>query len=813
MSQFADIAFPTAVRKEFTYGIPEDLKASLKPGMRVWVPLRKHTSIGMVVCTHSNTPDYEVRPVRKQLDTHPVVTSEILTLTEWVHTFYYASWGEVIQAALPAGLNFYAEKKLQLADQVPNNLNSPQKEITEAVESNSEMTLDEAQKRWNDGAESSALESLLDNGVLEVWEYPVRKVTPKMIKIWDWKTDDSRAEAEGLVESYRQKGKMHKWIQALEKLLDEELPAAQQQLTDREIFEHYTLNRIAKEEVIEAREVPSHQVKPRLEYAPEKIKTLNLHQEMAFGSIKQAIKADTYQAFLLHGVTGSGKTEVYIHALKYALDKGLGGLILVPEIALTPQTVRRFYQIFGNKIAVLHSRMSSRERYDSWLALRKGEKRIAIGPRSAVFAPIENLGLIVVDEEHDSSYKQVNPSPRYHARDVAVMRALFNNAAIVMGTATPSMVSYHRALTKKYELLDLPARHANATMPEVNILDLKQYRYAMKGPLAVPLYQQIKQVLSRQEQAIILYNRRGFASYQLCLDCGHVQECPNCSVSLTFHKRFNQLRCHYCGYTTRIRKQCEECGKSNLEHQGSGTQQVEEAIEELFAEARILRMDQDTTSRKGSHDRILQAFANREYDILVGTQLVAKGLDFPEVTLVGVVNADTELAFPSFNSGERMYQLLSQVAGRSGRAQKKGTVFLQTWQPEHDAIKHAQQHDYVGFAKKEMAFRRTRYYPPFSRLIKVIFKSRNMQRTGTVAQSYADAIRKVATDFPVLGPSPSAIARIQQYYRWECYLKLPITFNTREIEQLLDVINEQYKSNKPPKASTVRINIHVDAIS
>jgi len=781
--------------------------------MRVWVPLRKHTAIGMVVRTHGDIPDYQVRPIRKQLDAHPVVTSEILSLTQWVHSFYYASWGEVIQAALPAGLNFYAEKKLQLADHISPNLNDEQKEIIDAIKNSGELTLDEAQKRWNEGPANEAFESLLDNGVLEVWEYPVRKVTPKMIKIWDWKTKTGRADAVQIVEKYRQKGKLHKWIQALEKLLDEDLPAAQQELTNQEIFDHYTLNRIAKEQIIESREVPSHQIKPRLEYAPEKIKTLNLHQEAAFGAIKQAIEADSYEAFLLHGVTGSGKTEVYIHALKYALDKNLGGLILVPEIALTPQTVRRFYQIFGNKIAVLHSRMSSRERYDSWLALRKGEKRIAIGPRSAVFAPVENLGLIVVDEEHDSSYKQVNPSPRYHARDVAIMRALFNNAAIVMGSATPSMVSYHRALNKKYELLDLPARHANATMPEVNIIDLKQYRYAMKGPLAVPLYQQIKKVLARDEQVIILYNRRGFASYQICLDCGHVQECPNCSVSLTYHKRFNQLRCHYCGYATRIRQQCEECGKGNLEHQGSGTQQVEEAIEELFPEGRILRMDQDTTSRKGSHDRILQAFANREHDILVGTQLVAKGLDFPDVTLVGVVNADTELAFPSFNSGERMYQLLSQVAGRSGRAQKKGTVFLQTWQPNHEALKHAQKHDYLGFAKKEMAFRRTRYYPPFSRLIKVIFKGRNMQLTGNIAQSYAEAIRKVAAEFPVLGPSPSAIARIQQYYRWECYIKLPITLKTSQIEQLLDMINDQYQSNKPPKASTVRINIHVDAIS
>jgi len=769
----------------------------------------------MVVEIHDNTSAFEVRPVRRQLDKEPVLIGEMLMLTKWVHQFYYASWGEVIQAALPAGLNFYAEKVLELGKEVPDAdaLNDLQQQIITAVRESEELTLKEAHKRWNSSNEEQVLEELIAEEILEIWEQPVQKVTPKMVKIWDWKTGSSRNKALDLIADYREKDKMHKWVQALEKLTRHDLPDAQKNLTAQSLFSHYTLNRIAEEGLIEEKEVPSHQVKPKLEYAPEKIKKLNLHQEAAFTAIRQSVDSDEYRAFLLHGVTGSGKTEVYIHALKYALEKDMGGLILIPEIALTPQTVRRFYQIFGNQIAVLHSRMSSRERYDSWLALRTGEKKIAIGPRSAVFAPIHNLGLIVVDEEHDSSYKQVNPSPRYHARDVAVVRALFNDAAIVMGSATPSMVSYHRAHTDKYELLRLPARHADATMPEVSVIDLKQYRYAMKGPLAAPLYQQVNTVLEREEQAIILYNRRGFASYQLCPDCGHVQECPNCSVSLTYHKRFHQLRCHYCGYTTRIHQQCEECGKGNLEHQGSGTQQVEEEIEELFPQGRVLRMDQDTTSRKDSHDRILSAFGNREYDILVGTQLVAKGLDFPDVTLVGVVNADTELAFPSFNSGERMYQLLSQVAGRSGRAQKKGQVFLQTWQPDHDAVKHAQKHDYRGFAKKEMAFRKERFYPPFSRLVKFLFKGRNMQLTGTVARSYAKAIQMVATDFPVLGPSPAAIARVQRYYRWECYLKLPVSMGTKSIEQLLDAINEYYDDHKPPKASTVRINTHVDAIS
>jgi len=810
---FADIAFPTAVQKPFTYKIPAELQANLVPGVRVWVPLRKQTAIGMVVRLHNNKPEFKTRNIRKQLDAEPVLTPEILELTEWVHRFYYAGWGEVIQAALPAGLNFQAKEVLIPKIKKQMLLTSLQQEMVEAVKDSGWMVLEEADKRWSDKKEQKQLKSLINNRILEVWEQPVQKVEPKTVKVWDWKDGEAPGQAQKLIKQYHKEGKSYKWICALDKLRKLNLPLPQAILTDREQFNHYTLNRIADEGLIDSSEIPSYQVKPQLEFAPEKIRILNNHQQACYQTLRKAVDAGQFAPFLLFGVTGSGKTEVYIHALKYALEQDRGGLILVPEIALTPQTVKRFYQIFGNKIAVLHSRMNDRERFDSWLALRKGEKSVAIGPRSAVFAPVHNIGLIVVDEEHDASYKQVNPAPRYHARDVAIMRARFNDAVVVMGSATPSMVSYHRAGIGKYELLKLPARHAGATLPEVKVIDLKQYRYAMKGPLAVPLYQKTKQVLKRGEQAILLYNRRGYASYQLCKACGHIQECPNCSVSLTLHKKFGQLRCHYCGYATRMLQECEACGSTEMEHKGSGTQQIEEEIEQLFPQGRILRMDQDTTAGKGAHNRILTAFGEGEYDILVGTQLVAKGLDFPNVTLVGVVNADTELAFPSFASGERMFQLLSQVAGRSGRAEKPGVVYLQTWQPDHDAIVYAQKHDYRGFARKEVTFRKDRYYPPYSRLVRYLFKGKNMQFTGKVAEIYTESVRRVAKTLPVLGPSPAAIPRMQRYCRWECFLKLPLYFGTSDIEKLLDSIQNDYQHKKPPNASRIRINIHVDAIT
>ncbi len=524
------------------------------------------------------------------------------------------------------------------------------------------------------------------------------------------------------------------------------------------------------------------------------------------------LEAGQFQNFLLYGVTGSGKTEVYIHVLRKALEMGKGALVLVPEIALTPQTVRRFYQIFGDNIAVLHSRLNERERYEAWQDLQNGKKNIAIGARSAVFAPVRNLGVIVIDEEHDQSYKQEDPAPRYHAREVAIMRAFQTNSVVVMGSATPSMVSLRAVETGKSIRLDLPSRHAKARMPDVKIIDLKKYRKAMRGPLAVPLFLEIEQALARDEQVILLYNRRGFASYMQCEECGHIVECPNCSVSMTYHKYHHHLRCHYCGYSLPESNRCPNCQALALTEKGSGTQQIEEELQELFPEARILRMDQDTTTGKGAHARILNQFGAKKADILVGTQIVAKGLDFPDVTVVGVVNSDTELAFPSYRSSERMYQLLSQVAGRSGRSEKPGIVYFQTWQPEHPALLMAQQHDFNRFSEQEMAFRKQLSYPPFSRLLEISFRSTDAQLVKKVAILYSGCLSEAGGNAPILGPSPSAIFRANNEFRWECQLKIEPSNGAKAIEHLLDQTRERYEQKKPKGASKVKIRINVDAM-
>ncbi|MDZ7659543.1 replication restart helicase PriA [Fodinibius sp.] len=810
MSLYADIVFPTAVRRQFTYSLPEEYRVNAEVGKRVWVPLQKHKKIGIVVKIHNERPDFNTRPVQQVLDEKPIISDELLKLTEWIHRFYYCGWGEVIQAALPVGLNFYAQKYLTTKErELPDYLNDEETEIVKEIQQDESYLLVEAQKRWCD----KIIDKLVGQKLLEIWEQPEMKMDPSTDKLWQWKSEKSRGEARKIVEDHKKSGKNYKWVQALQTLTELDLPEFQKELTDFELLEYYTLNRIAEEGLLKYDEVETTNLSMKLEYDPAQLNTLNDEQQAAFNEIKKSIDKETFGSYLLYGITGSGKTEVYIHALKRVLEQGKGGLVLVPEIGLTPQIVKRFHLIFGDDIAVLHSRLTDRERYDAWRALQKGEKRIAIGARSAVFAPVQNLGLIVVDEEHDMSYKQEDPAPRYNGRDVAIMRAHINDIPVVLGSATPSMVSLFGTKKGKSEYLELNERPFDAKLPEVKLLDLKQYRSAMKGPIAIPLFEVIKEAIEKDEQAILLYNRRGFASYLQCATCGEIPECPNCSVSLTYHKSKKQLRCHYCGYSERQPRRCKECGNDTIESRGSGTQQLEEQISELYPNSETLRMDFDTTSGKNAHSKILKAFGRKEADILVGTQIVGKGLDFPDVTVVGVIDADTELAFPSFRSGERMYQLLSQVAGRSGRADKEGRVFFQTWQPDHPAIQQAKNHDYKSFARQELAYRKMLQYPPYSRIIRFVFKGEQESRVRKVAETFTDCLTEVLGSFDsVLGPSPAAIAKMQNFYRWESFIKINPKNGASAIEQMLDRTFDLFDDRKPKGASSVRINVNVDAL-
>ena len=501
-------------------------------------------------------------------------------------------------------------------------------------------------------------------------------------------------------------------------------------------------------------------------------------QQHALDALTRALDAERYATFLLHGVTGSGKTEVYIRALKRAVAQGRTGIILVPEIALTPQTVQRFRAPFGDRIAVLHSQMSAGERFDAWRALRDGRRSIAIGPRSAILAPLERLGLIVVDEEHEGSYKQFDPAPRYHARDVAVMRAHQAGAVCVLGSATPSLESVMNARWGKYTRLPMPERvpkadGTTATLPTVQIVDLtlEHKKHRLEGALSADLRAAIAARLRRREQVILLQNRRGYAPVIECEDCGWSPRCGACSVTLTYHKPRHRLRCHYCGWTTALPRACPTCASGDLTQLGTGTQRVEEELADLFPDATVLRMDRDTTGRKHAHHRILRRFEH-EGDVLLGTQMVAKGLDFGRVTLVGVVNADTGLLLPDFRAEERTVQLLMQVAGRAGRAERSGEVLLQTRNPAHPALLSVCAHDFGGFVKGALAERKLLGYPPFGRLASVEVRGPKRARAERLAETWAHALRQHAgASTEVLGPEPAFIARVKRQYRFRTILK------------------------------------------
>lgn len=530
-------------------------------------------------------------------------------------------------------------------------------------------------------------------------------------------------------------------------------------------------------------------------------------------AIEAVASASSGSVFLLHGVTGSGKTLVYLEVLRRVLAQGRGAIVLVPEIALTPQTVDRFRAVFGDQVAVLHSALSDGERYDAWLALRSGAKRIAIGARSALFAPIADLGAIIVDEEHESSYKQ-GESPRYHAREVAIVRAKEDRAVVVLGSATPSLETWSNATTGKYHLLALPQRVAGATLPQVAVLDMRAPRpvNSTPTPLLPPLEQAIADRLRKGEQTILLLNRRGYASFVQCERCGFVATCPRCSISLTYHRAPEALVCHYCRHTEPIPTRCPRGDGPFLRQRGLGTQQVERIVAERFPSARIARMDVDTTSAKWSHSEILDRVARREVDILLGTQMIAKGLDFPSVTLVGVIDADVGINLPDFRASERCFQLLSQVAGRAGRGALGGTVLIQTRVPNHHAVRAAVAHDYAGFVQEELAARREPPYPPNVRLANVVCSGADETLTADLAADVVARVQAALRALPeheitLVGPAPCPIERIKNRWRWHALIK------SRRPSELTRVCRYIVERVPIPRAGQLRIALDRDPVA
>lgn len=500
-----------------------------------------------------------------------------------------------------------------------------------------------------------------------------------------------------------------------------------------------------------------------------------------------------YFPYLLFGVTGSGKTEVYMELIEDALNKGKTSIVLVPEISLTPQMVLRFQKRFGDNIAAIHSALSDGEKYDEWRRIVKGEAKIVIGARSAIFAPLNNIGMIIIDEEHSDSYKQDDSNPRYNAKDIALVRGKYHNCPVIMGSATPSLEVFARAKKGVFKLLELPNRINGKSLPHINIIDMNEVISKTKGHFSPVLLDAISTRLLKNEQIILLLNRRGYSSFVTCKNCGYTFKCPNCDITLTYHKSSRTLRCHYCGYGTKVYDTCPECHEKSINDLGVGTEKVEEELNKLFPESRILRMDFDTTSRKGMHEKMIKAFKNHEYDILLGTQIVSKGLDFDNVTLVGVINADTSLNIPDFRSSETTFSLLAQVAGRAGRSDKEGEVIIQTFNPEHYAIQYTKRHDYLGFYNREMSIRRELKYPPYYYICYVKISGKDNKYIYEESLKITKLFHNKLTRMIVLGPSPCTIFKLNNIYRYGVILKYKSDEDLREV---LNKVIEHYKDNK-----------------
>ncbi len=777
-----DVALPLPTSQHFTYALPSGLKPP-PAGSRVLVPFGRQIRIGWVVGQASAAPP-GLKPIVSVLDREPSATPAILSLCRWVSSYYFAPLGLVIRSALPTLLSDASRDYLRLiADASPGDLPPKEERIVQALlASAGPRHVQTLAKELGMRSIWPHVRRLVADGVVTHDVLPPRQARPRTHRVVRLLKDlPDLSEREVMFRRAPRQREAFQWIEASGGRAD--LAVLLKRGFSRAVVNGLVRRGVAGIDVEARVRDPFASVRPdRRRPKPTPA------QHRALERLKAALEAGRPNPFLLFGVTGSGKTLVYLEVIEAALARGRGAVVLVPEISLTPQAVARFRGRFGDQVAVLHSGLSDGERYDAWRELRSGRRRIALGARSAIFAPVADLGVIVVDEEHDASYKQ-SDAPRYHARDLAVMRARTEGALCILGTATPSLESWQNCRSAKYERLDLPDRATGAPLPPVQLIDLKRFRRSgvdsndrpsQKGVageggmvLSPPLAEAIEHRLSRSEQVILLLNRRGYSSFVQCLDCGDVTPCPDCAVSLTYHRTARRLMCHHCGYVEPLPPRCGACGSTERSFQGLGTEQVERVVAMEFPTARIARMDVDTTSGKWSHRDILGRVERGEVDILMGTQMIAKGLDFPRVTLVGVVNADVGLHLPDFRATERTVQLLSQVAGRAGRGALGGEVLIQTRVPDHFAMRAVVDHDYPSFADRELDRRRTPRYPPHVRMVNVLFSSPEPSDAADAADAAADWVRnRGAVEHGMLtGPSRAPIERLHGRWRWHFLLR------------------------------------------
>lgn len=795
--RFIEVALPLPLRKTFTYSVPHNMRKHVRVGVRIMVPFGGRHLTGYAVALHEKlNPELEiketsVKEVVELLDAKPLLTEDILRLTQWVSNYYMSSWGEVLKASLPSGINTTFEQMVEITVGGRKRLVKSTKTISDRIlahlKQSGKTSLRELKKKFGSSQTQRALRKLLEFRYVDKFGVPnSQKIKPKhrkavrLLPLKDKKDRKLTNKQAKIVNTLIQNGNEMFFTELAKKTGVSDSP----------------INTLAKHGFVKVF-VKESRRDPFVNTNLLNIKdlTLTADQNEVLTQIEKALNGKKYKAFMLHGVTGGGKTEVYIRAMKSALGKGKSALMLVPEIALTPFFFKYLRSVFGNKVAILHSSLSPGERFDEWRRIRNNKARLVIGTRSAVFAPLQNLGLIIVDEEHDGSYRQ-HEAPFYNGRDVAVVRANFSDAVVLLGSATPALESFHNSRTGKYEYLVLPNRIANRPLAKTEVIDMREFsREKGKNQILAPkLIEAITQTHERGEQSIILLNRRGFSRFVLCRTCGETINCKNCEITLTYHKMESKLLCHYCNHQEKTPRKCPFCDCKFLYFMGEGTEQIEKLLQEKFSNMRIKRVDRDTVGRRKELGKTLEEFSQGEIDMLVGTQMIAKGHDFHNITLVGVISADAGLSLPDFRSAERTFQLLTQAAGRAGRGNLKGRVLIQTFHPEHYVLRYSKIQSYEAFYKDEIKFRKRLNYPPFTALSSILIKHPKYNYAFDNAKVLRAALdsANLNGNCTILGPAPAPLSRLKGEYRLQILVK---SKNRARLRETLDFAFVEAEAN------------------
>ena len=814
MPYFIDVILPVPLEKLFTYSITHAESEFLKAGMRVAVPFGKSKIYtGLVFAIHQQKPmAYEAKDIHQILDDAPIITQSQLTHWQWIADYYLCTLGDVLRAALPNSFLLESETIItKNNDKIISDADLKDEEflVYEALHHQSSLKLHDLVSILDKKNVFPIINSLLDMEAILLQEEVYEKYKPKLVRYVKLNSQYSDPlKLQGLLEDLSRAPKQRDVVMTLFSISAQtKKPIKVSDLSDASDASASIIKALIDKAVLDE----YHFQEDRVGYsgdANEASKSLNSYQEKALEEIKQSF--EKFNITLLHGVTSSGKTEVYVKLIEEVIAKGKQVLYLLPEIALTTQLVSRLETYFGGNVSVYHSKYSAHERFELWNNVLQNQPKaqIVLGARSSIFLPFQDLGLVIIDEEHETSFKQFDPAPRYHARDAAIVLASLFKSKTLLGSATPSLESYHNVKEGKYGLVEIMHRYNDVLMPDIELVDIqdKHKRKRMTGHFSDRLIEEMTAALKEGHQIILFQNRRGFSPIVECTTCGHSPQCPNCDVSLTYHQYKNELRCHYCGYYTVMLKNCMACGSVELDNKGFGTEQVQEEAQALFPDHKVGRMDLDTTRGKFGYDRIINAFEQKEVDILVGTQMLTKGLDFRNVKLVGIMNADNLLNFPDFRAHERSFQLMLQVSGRAGRTDERGKVLIQTYNPHHRILHQVSTNDYAEMYQEQMDERHNFKYPPIYRLIKITLRHKDFNKVNIGAEWYATGLRQVFQG-NILGPEFPPISRIRNQFHKNILVKIPPQQSLSKTKKAIAKINNSFLSIKDFRSVRVILNV------